>query len=438
MFWIIDMVKSSIFVNFNLLKQNENFRSVFIARTISVLAFGILMVAVPVQVHQLTGSTLQVSLAMMLDGIGMFVGLLCGGVLADKYDRRRLILIGRGTCGAGFLILALNGFVSSPSLSVLFIISAWDGFFGAIGITALMAATPFLVGRDNLTAAGALSMLTTRLAAVIAPAVGGIIIASIGVNWNYLIAGIGTCLTLVPLMRLPRMQPRLEGSGDHPLHALKGGVQFMVRHKLVGAVVLFGTLQLMAGSIRVLFPALSFDQFGADAMAVGYMYSAVPLGAMLAAFTSGWVHTIVRPGKGLMLAALGAFTAIALIGLVPYLPFMLLLLVAFGYLGAISSLLQFTLIQSNTPDEALGRVNSLWAAQDVVGESLGAVVVGAVAKWLTPLAAIAVVGLSTVTLASVFAGAFRTLRSYQFETNQAEQADNTPDATDSSFGSDSI
>jgi ENTS family enterobactin (siderophore) exporter len=412
-FWITDMAKSSIFVNFNLLKQNANFRSVFIARTISVLAFGILMVAVPVQVHQLTGSTLQVSLAMMLDGLGMFIGLLCGGVLADMFDRRRLILAARGTCGLGFLMLAINGFLSEPSLLVLYIISAWDGFFGAVGITALMAATPSLVGRENLAAAGALSMLTTRLAAVIAPSIGGVIIATSGVNWNYLIAGVGTCLTLLPLRRLPAMQPQAMSEPEKPLAALLGGVQFMFQHKLVGAVVLFGTLQLMAGSVRVLFPALAFDQFADNAAIVGFMYSAVPLGAMLAAFTSGWVHQIKLPGKMLMFTALTGFSAIAAIGLFPHLSLMLLLLVVFGYLGAISSLLQFTLVQSNTPDEALGRVNSLWAAQDVVGESCGAVLVGALAKWLTPLAAITLLGVSTVSVGSLLAGVFKTLRRYQ-------------------------
>ena len=420
------MTKSSIFVNFNLLKENTNFRSVFIARTISVLAFGILMVAVPVQVHQVTGSTLQGSLAMMLDGLGMFIGLLCGGVLADMFDRRRLILAARGTCGLGFLMLAMNGFLSEPSLLVLYIISAWDGFFGAIGITALMAATPSLVGRENLAAAGALSMLTTRLAAVIAPAIGGLIIAAVGVNWNYLIAGVGTCLTLVPLRRLPQMQPQPMGEPEKPLAALVGGIQFLFTHKLVGAVVLFGTLQLMTGSVRVLFPALAFEQFGDNATIVGFMYSAVPLGAMLAASTSGWVHQIQLPGKVLILTALTAFAAIAAIGLVPHLPIVLVLLVVFGYLGAISSLLQFTIVQSNTPDEALGRVNSLWAAQDVVGESFGAVMVGALAKWLTPLTAITLLGLSTVAIGSALAGVFKTLRTYQ-------QA--APEPFDDEFGS---
>ncbi len=408
------MNQSSFFVNISLLKQNTNFRRVFVARTISVMAFGILLVAVPVQVHQLTGSTVQVSLAMLLDGIGMFTGLLCGGVLADRVDRRKLILAARGTCGLGFLMLALNGFLAEPSLLLLYLVSAWDGFFGAIGITALMAATPGLVGRENLAAAGALTMLTTRLAAVLAPAIGGIIIAGWGVNWNYLIAGFGTLLTLLPLRLLPSMDPLQNGHPpESPITSLLGGFRFLLNHSLVGAVILFGTLQLMTASVRVLFPSLADEYFSNSATVIGLMYAAIPFGAMLAASTSGWVHSIRFPGKSLMLCALTAFAAVAVIGLIPVLPVLLILLVLFGYLGAISSLLQFTLVQDNTPDEALGRVNSLWAAQDVVGESFGAVLVGLIAKLITPLTAMTAIGGAGVALGSLLYQRFRVLRTYE-------------------------
>ena len=120
------------------------------------------------------------------------------------------------------------------------------------------------------------------------------------------------------------------------------------------------------------------------------------------------------PGKVLILTALTAFAAIVAIGLVPYLPLVLLLLVVFGYLGAISSLLQFTIVQSNTPDEALGRVNSLWAAQDVVGESFGAVMVGALAKWLTPLTAFTLLKLVGFITAFTFTAKYRLLLAFFF------------------------
>ncbi|AMC37136.1 enterobactin transporter EntS [Janthinobacterium sp. B9-8] len=379
--------RSSIFVDFSLLKNNSNFRSVFIARLISVLSLGMLTVAVPVQIHALTGSALHVGLAVALDGVGMFVGLMCGGVLADRYDRRKLILMARCLCGIGFLVLALNSFIAAPSLLALYLVAVWDGFFGALGITALMASIPALVGRENLSAAGALSMLTVRLGAILSPAIAGVVIASAGVSWNYLLAGLGTLCTLIPLLCLPSMQPAV-GKPEHPLRALADGVHFLMQSPVVGAVVVMGTLQTMLSAIRVMFPVLAVSVYGGGAFEVGLMYSAVPLGAMTGAFTSGWVARVQRPGLLLIAAVISAALVIVVFGLISHLPSGLVALVIFGYLGSISSLLQFTLVQQHTPDRLLGRVNSLWSAQDVVGDSVGALGLGALARAFAPLLAV--------------------------------------------------
>ncbi|MEH6459952.1 enterobactin transporter EntS [Chitinimonas sp. JJ19] len=403
------MSRPSIFLDFSLLKQNAHFRAVFVARMMSVLALGILMVAVPVQIHQLTGSTLQVGLAMALDGIGMFVGLMCGGVLADRYDRRSLILLARGLCGIGFLALAANSFIAAPSLTALYLVSLWDGFFGAMGITALMAATPALVGRENLPAAGALSMLIVRFGAVLAPAIGGVLIVSAGVSWNYLLAGVGTLCTLLPLTRLPTLLPQ-GGEPEHPLQALREGVQFLWQNKVVGAVVAVGTLQALLSAVRVLFPALAEDGYGGGAFEVGLMYGAVPLGAMLGAFTSGWVGGLRRPGRVMLGAVLGSSLAVSVLGLVGHILPALMALAIIGYLGSIASLLQFTLVQSHTPDHLLGRINSLWNAQDVVGDAAGAVGVGALARVVAPLGAAATLGGIAAGLVVLMGLGFGTLR----------------------------
>ncbi|MEN3031444.1 enterobactin transporter EntS [Chromobacterium amazonense] len=403
------MKKSPILVDFSLLRLNPHFRCIFIARLISVFAFGILMVAVPVQIHQLTGSPLQVGMAMALDGIGMFAGLMCGGVLADRMDRRRLILLGRSSCGLGFLALAANGFLEQPSLAALYAVSAWDGFFSGIGITSLMASIPAIVGRENLPAAGALSMLTMRLGAVLSPLLGGAVIAAIGVNWNYLLAGLGTLLTLVPLTRLPSLLPQ-GGEPAHPLRALREGFGFLLQDKVVGAVVAVGTLQALLASVRVLYPSLAEDGYGGGAFAVGLMYGAVPLGAMLGAFTSGWVAGLRRPGAAMLAAMLASALALASLGCAPRLAAALAALALVGYFGSIVSLLQFTLVQGRTPDHLLGRVNSLWSAQDVMGDSLGAFGLGALARLLAPMAAAAALGLGAAAAGLGMLAGFSQLR----------------------------
>ncbi|CNE51424.1 enterobactin transporter EntS [Yersinia kristensenii] len=403
------MAKSPILLDFSLLRENANFRAVFFARFISILGLGMLTVAVPVQIQMMTGSTLQVGLAVTLDGLGMFIGLLLGGVLADRLDRRKLILFARFTCGLGFIGLSINAFSVTPSLWVLYVLAAWDGFFGALGMTALMAATPSLVGRENLAAAGGLSMLTVRFGSVISPAIGGLVIVYGGVGWNYGIAAVGTMLTLLPLLSLPAMKPTTS-QHEHPLRALATGISFVLRHKVVGSVVLLGTLVSMIGAIRILFPALAENTYHVGASQIGLMYSVVPLGATIGAFTSGWVNQVRRPGMVLMYSSIGAFLAIGTLGLTNNFYLALPGLLLYGYLGSISGLLQYTLVQTHTPDALLGRVNSLWNVQFVAGESFGALGLGVLAKVMAPALSALTFGMIAATVGGVIAVCGGTLR----------------------------
>lgn len=403
------MTPPKILLDFSLLKKNPYFRMVFIARLISVLALGMMTVAVPIQIHQMTGSTLQVGLIMALDGIGMFVGLLLGGVLADKYDRRKLILFARATCGVGFGALALNSMLAEPSLIALYILSVWDGFFGAMGMTALIAALPVIVGRENLPSAAALSMLTVRLGMVLSPAIGGIIISFGDVSWNYLAASVGTLCTLFPLFRLPPMKP-VHQAPENPMQSLYEGVQFLCSNKVVGCIVVFGTLETLATAVRVMFPALALETFAGDATNAGFMYAAVPLGAMIGALTSGWVKESKKPGMVMIYSTMGTFLTIVLMGLAGYFWLFLAILVVYGYLGSVASLIQYSIIQGHTPDHLLGRVSSLWTAQDVTGDSIGAIGLGALGKIMTPAISVLSFGLGATSIGIVMVMMFRPLR----------------------------
>lgn len=107
------MNKQSWLLNLSLLKTHPAFRAVFLARFISIVSLGLLGVAVPVQIQMMTHSTWQVGLSVTLTGGAMFVGLMVGGVLADRYERKKVILLARGTCGIGFIGLCLNALLRS-------------------------------------------------------------------------------------------------------------------------------------------------------------------------------------------------------------------------------------------------------------------------------------------------------------------------------------
>ncbi|PWB92904.1 enterobactin transporter EntS [Methylosinus sporium] len=402
------MTRPRILTDFSLLRNNRDFRAVFVARTLSLFALGLLTVAVPVQALQLTGSPAAAGFVVAFGGGAAFVGLLAGGVLADRHDRRKLILFARGTCGLGFVALALNGFSAAPSLAVVYALAAWDGFFSALGVTALLAATPAIVGRENLAAAGALNMIAMRLGGVASPALGGLLIMLAGVGWTYACAAAGVLATLAPLMRLPPLPPK-GASPETPARALLSGVRYLFENRIVGAVVAVGTLASLAGGARVLFPALA-SAYGDGPADAGLMYSAVPLGATLGATTSGFVARLARPGLALLACAAAAFAALAALGAVGGLVPALLVLVVYGYLGSIVSLLQFTLVQKNTPDRLRGRVNGLWTAQFIVGDALGALLLGLLGGILPPTPAVGVFGLAALLSFLPMAAAFGALR----------------------------
>ncbi|EDM8642045.1 enterobactin transporter EntS, partial [Salmonella enterica] len=229
------MNRQSWLLNLSLLKTHPAFRAVFLARFISIVSLGLLGVAVPVQIQMMTHSTWQVGLSVTLTGGAMFIGLMVGGVLADRYERKKVILLARGTCGIGFIGLCVNALLPEPSLLAIYLLGLWDGFFASLGVTALLAATPALVGRENLMQAGAITMLTVRLGSVISPMLGGILLASGGVAWNYGLAAAGTFITLLPLLTLPRLpvppQPR-----ENPLIALLAAFRFLLASPLIGGI----------------------------------------------------------------------------------------------------------------------------------------------------------------------------------------------------------
>ncbi|WP_038344077.1 enterobactin transporter EntS [Acinetobacter sp. A47] len=376
------MKLKNVLTDFSLLNMNRHFRNVFIARTVSLLTIGMLIVAIPQQVYQMTQDVFQVAIVTAFEGIAMFIGLLLGGVLSDRYDRKKLILLARFVCGLGFMGLAVNAMLDTPSLYVLYFLSAWDGFFGALGVTAMMAIMPIIVGRENIVQARAISMVAVRLATVISPAIGGVLIAASSVAWAYWIATAGTLFTVLLLLGLPVLKPQTESEDEHPLQQLLQGFKFVFQNKVVGSTILIGTILGFTSAIRILFPQIVDQQFAGGAFELGLMYSAVPLGATLGALLSGWTASLTRPGTVMIYASLAVFACMFLIGLSPWLLLTLVILSVFGYLSAIANLLQYSIVQGHTPDEYLGRINAIWLAQDASSDSVATTILGALTRFL--------------------------------------------------------
>lgn len=359
------------------LRESAAFRRIFIARTISIFGIGMLMVGVPIQVYDLTGSSPMVGTVAAVEGAAAVGGMLLGGILADRYDRKRLILFARTVSGITFVGLAVNAGLASPSVPAIVVLMIVNGLIGSISIAALFAVVPTLVPADRMVAVGALNVLGARAGAVLSPALGGAIIAAASVQWNYWAAAAGTAVTVALLAGLPALPPPAAGEGGPD--GEDGGdtvAGFLRRERAVGGVMVAGLVAMLGSGVLVLVPGFVAERFDDSSVAVGVLYASVAIGAAIATVTSGWLARVRRPGAVLLVALVLGFAVQAVVGFASVLVVAVLLLVVVGVLGAVQEVLRYSTIQIHTPAPLLGRVNGLWSAQEVAGVAVGSFVAG--------------------------------------------------------------
>ncbi|MFD4366941.1 enterobactin transporter EntS [Rhodococcus sp. NPDC058521] len=394
------------------LRTSREFRYIFIARTISIFGLGLLLVAVPLQVYDMTGSTLAVGAASIVVGVSVFVGTLFGGVIADRYDRRPVISIARATAGIAFAILAINAFLPTSHLWVIYVAGVIEGLAGGISATALMAVIPSLLPKDKMAAAGALMTVMSDLGTVASPAIGGVIIAATSVGTNYVLAALSSALTAYCISRLPSLPPPVRNT-EGPLQSIASGFRYAAKDSVVGGTLLVGFCAMMLTGWNVLLPAYASEVLDAGPGTTGLLYSAPAVGALLGSLTSGWTGTVRRGGLVVFVAAIIAAAGLVGVGSVPMFAVTFLGLVAHGFGRVVGDILRYAVIQTETPEEYRGRVAGVWGAQISTGTATGALVAGAVGAAVGPQEAFLLYGAGGVIALGVLALFLRGLRGYR-------------------------
>ena len=406
------------------LRTSRPFRYAFSARLISLLGIGLLVVAVPAQTYQLTGSTLQVAGVSTAMAIAMFFGSLFGGVLADRYDRRRTIQLARSAAGLGFVILGCNALLPHPSMWVIYVAAAVDGLAGGVSSSALMALMPTLLPRNKMAAAGALVALTTDIGTMISPAIAGVIIASGGIPATYFVAAVATAAT-VTLFQAIGPSPAPGTNHESPMRAPVTGVKFAGTHTVIRGILISGLLVMFVSGPMVLLPAFVDQVLGGGPTMLGLLYGAPAVGAVVGSLTSGWTGRVHRNGAAMLISVALMPLGLVVLGASGAAIVAFLGLAGFGLGRALNDILRFAVLQQNTPDELRGRVSSLWMVQAVTGTAIGSMAAGFLGQWLEPGAALLVLGLAGVTLGLVLLAALGSVRRVTSEINEVDLSENT-------------
>ena len=341
------------------------------------------IVAAPIQVFALTGSTLMVGLLGLAQFPALFVGSFVGGALADSRDRRKVFLWAQAFLALTTAGLAINAMLDVPSVLPIFVLTAINAFLAGIDNPARTASVPRVVSSDVLPAALALNVLLFQTMAAVGPAVAGIVILQWGVAAAFWLDTVTFAAAAIPVLFMAPLPPP-PGAQRAGLKSVFEGLRFLRSKQELKGVFLIDINAMVLGMPRALFPELGLEVFGGTEATVGYLFAAPGVGAMLAALTSGWVSRIRRLGKATTIAVVVWGIGIAGFGFSPWLWLALVLLAVAGAGDAISAVFRSTILQLTTPDRLRGRLSAVQIAVVAGGPRLGDAEAGAVSAGFGP------------------------------------------------------
>jgi MFS family permease len=376
------------------------------------------LVALPYQVYVQTRSALDTGLIGAVELVPLASMALLGGAIADRVDRRRLLLLDQVALVAVAGALAAGAFVGRPPLALLYLLAGALAGFGAIQNVTRSAIVPNLVEPARLRSALALNFGLYQLTMVLGPGLGGVLIGALGVGAAYTTDAV-SCLAMVWAAWALAPQPP-QGHGADALEigigrSIADGLRFVAGNRALLGSFAIDLVAMAFGMPRALFPVLSVSVYHAGAEGTGLLFAAVSAGATVAALTTAWLERSRRLGRIVVWAVVTWGVAIAAAGLMRSLwPAAALLAVA-GAADSVSAVCRSTINQTVTPDAMRGRMSSVFSLVVTSGPRLGDVESGAVAAATSPRFSVVSGGLACVVGAVLVVGAFRALWSYDVE-----------------------
>jgi MFS family permease len=401
------------------LRASRDFRLIWTGLLITSSGSQFTLVAVFVQVKNLTDSTAAVGATGLAYLLGLVAGSLAGGAILDAWDRRRLLMSAQIGLGAGTGILLAGALAGDPPLWAVYGGLVVLAASSAIDSPTRSAMTPRLVGPPLVPAAQALNQVVWNTAGLFGPALAGVVIASFGssgVTLAYAIDLASIASMFVAAASLRPMPPLEADHADTGIRAIREGFAFARRHRLIMSTFMIDLIAMIFGLPRALFPFLVVEQFHQPRAALGLLFAAPAVGALLGALTSGWTGRVGRQGLAVIVAVAAWGSAIAAFGWSgTWFWFGLAMLAVAGWADVISAIFRSTILQVSAPDRLRGRISGIHILVVTGGPRLGDVEAGLVAGLVSPTFSVVSGGLACVVGAGLVALAYPELRGARAE-----------------------
>lgn len=362
----------------SLFKRNRNFRYLYMGQFVSFIGTMITnSVALTYQIYHLTNSTLMVGLLSLAQLIPLLFTALMGGVMADRYHRRQLLIYAEITLSIACLILAYNASLAQPSILCIFIVGGFMSAMSGLHRPALESMVQQIVPKKDFPTVSSLASFKFNFCMILGPAIAGLLIAHFGLVPTFVLDFATFAFSLVMILLL-RNIPKPEANRDESTWAaLKSGVRYAKsRQELVGSY-LIDFIAMIFGMPMALFPAIA-ESFG-GVKTLGLLYSAPAVGALFMSFFTGWVANVHRHGVGISVSASLWGVAIILFGLASNLAWALFFLALAGAADAVSGIFRMTMWNQTIPNNYRGRLAGIEMISYLSGPKLGDTEAGLVA-----------------------------------------------------------
>jgi MFS family permease len=368
-----------LIVDIGPLRRYPAFRRLFIGQTISTFGSEVAAVAAPYQLYKLTHSTLQVGLLSLCELVPLLTLTIVGGAIADAVDRRRMLLVTETLLALVGCAFAFNASVTHPRVWALYVLVTLAMAVYSLGVPGMNTVIPRLVQQHELATANAIENIYGSTTNVAGPALGGLLIAVLGLKGAYLLDAGTFAASLWSVWLLPPLQPAHDAERPS-LRTIAEGFRFAREKKVLLGMFLVDSSAMVFGMPRALFPALALQRFHGGAGTLGVMYAAPYAGALVASLLSGWIGHVRRQGLIVAVAAALWGAAIVAFGFAHPLWLALVFLAGAGAADNVSAVLRGTILWTVTPDSLRGRLSGIEFAQVASTPALGNVEAGIVAS----------------------------------------------------------
>ncbi len=401
------------------------------------LGYGIALIGQQIQstamlweIYSRTGRKMDLGWIGLVQALPVMILALPAGHVADRYDRRKVVMAAQVVAVICSIALAALSWVSANRgisykwmYAPLLLSSA--GF--TFGRAARHAILPSLVPKDAFTNAVTWNSSIFELSSVLGPALGGLVIAlhlggSESLWFAYVLAVIGQALYLLFLAMI-RSRPIAASSGRTIDDGLASGLRFVFRQKIILATITLDLFAVLLGGATYLLPAVAKEILHVGPMGFGWLRAAPALGAVSMAFLIAHLPPMKRAGRSLLLAVSGFGAATIVFGLSHSFIVSLLMLYLTGAFDNVSVVVRHTLVQVLTPDEMRGRVSAVNNVFIGASNELGGWESGATAQLFGLMASIVGGGVGTLAVVGLVALVWPQVRLFGSLHNAAQAQD---------------